>query len=172
MNKNELLQLGGQIVGMVKGAFNSDYSTTIEVILLNDTFYYFREISTRLISDAMGIWCNSEEVGQWAKIGDNLMTLDVPEDNKTRVIIPFNPDEEFKYQINGVWNYCCECNQTSKCCMAWPQGQLGFICTPCPFDACQACIAVPTDEFGGVTGGPAYIFYHSQLTQENFVIGG
>lgn len=168
ITKSEMISKG-ELVAVTRGAYDSLHATTIEIYFLNDVFYCYTTTTARETSDSMGCWSNSIEAGIWDHVADSRMNLTIRDDGKSRVAIPFNPDEPFYYQIAGVWNYCCECNSPTKCCMAWPLSDaLGFTCLPCPMEACECCIAVSTD-LSGNNNGSQYIFYDERLASDNFV---
>ena len=167
--KPEMMQRGGELVAQIRGAYDATHATLIEIYYLDGYFHQYSTSYTRQTSDSMGMWCNSEEFGSWSKTGDNKMTVQVNDDNRFRVVIPFDPKLPFYYQTPGLWNKCCECNEPSKCCQAWPVGNLGFTCIPCESYGCTACISVSTDDDGIITGGPIYGFYDSRLTGTNFI---
>ena len=162
--KTQITERNGESITTIRAAYSSTMATTLEIYYYQDTFYGYRTTSSRARTDSAGTWISSTEVGTWQQIL-NTFKLTVPSDSKIRIAIPFNPLLS-EYQVNaGDWNYCCDCNSPSKCCMAYPSGNLGYVCIPCTQQPCAACIAVHTDL--GYTGG-YYLFYDSRLNGGNF----
>ena len=166
--RSQMAERGGELLSHIRGAVDSLHATTIDIYLLDDYFYIYREQTARNENDSMGVW--STNCGTWSQTSDG-MKFTIPDDGFTRIAIPFDISDTPKQMNAGDWDYCCECNSQAGCCMAWPSGSSGYYCLPCSQNnPCSgACVAVGTD-FAGGGMGRSFIFTHTNLTMQKVIL--
>ena len=167
-----LMERGGEFIESKQVAYDSAYSTLIEIYQIADTFYVFRDSIQRTTDDKMGCY-STPNTGTWEytdTVTKRTVRYTTNDDGRALIAIPFTPHQN-KYQVNArEADCCCDCNNRNECCVNYPNGS-GCYCGACPQNnpCTGACISVWLDALGNQHSN-TYFFKHDNATMDNVII--